>query len=266
MSTVNSTPINGGGGSVGSPPSEPGTIGSRPASIRRSIDAGVLLNSENMATTSESSVVSPSANHTAVVSPPKLTQSYSANDIPTVKQNGTGLAGNANNHAQQHFHNHNASLGRIPAGAMPGRHNREMSGDNGLNNARDVASGYHSISTALHSNATNFGVTHAQSTAGGPPPIGMPVQTPPMPYSYYPPSYGHMNGNITPYTQVPLGMMQNLSLNGPSPQPVYTPQTFTTGYGPQYNPSPASRSHQPVDSQARVIQSRRAQDNDGKHL
>ncbi|KAK4166167.1 armadillo-type protein [Cladorrhinum sp. PSN259] len=258
MSTVNSTPINGGGASVGSPPSEAGTIGSRPSSIRRSIDAGVLLTSENMTTTSESSIVSPPANH-AVVSPPKLQQSYSANDVHTVRQNGNSFGNNTNNHAQQHFHNHNASIGRIPAGIMAGRHNRELSGDTVLN-GRDAAP-YHSISSALHGNAPTFPM-HAQPQLGGPSAMPMAVPPPAMQYPYFTPGYSQMNGGVAGYTNLPLGMMQNLSLGAPTTSAFPPSQSFSTGYSPQYNPAPTNRPHQPVDSQARVIQSRRTQDSD----
>lgn len=62
--------------------------------------------------------------------PPKLQSSYSANDVPTMKtaSNGIGtISTTSNSHAQQHFHNHNASLGRIPQNAINNRQSRDMS-------------------------------------------------------------------------------------------------------------------------------------------
>ncbi|KAK3985558.1 armadillo-type protein [Cladorrhinum sp. PSN332] len=263
MSTVSSTPINGGGASVGSPPSEAGTIGSRPNSIRRSVDAGILLTSENMTTTSESSIVPPPTNH-VVASPPKLQQSYSTGDVHTVKQNGTSYGGNANTHAQQHFQNHNASIGRYPVNAMAGRHNRDLSADTGLNNGRDIG-GYHSIGSALHGSAPTFGPMHAQQQQqqhGGPSAMHMTVQPPAVAYPFVPPSYNQMNSGVSGYNTYLPGMMQNLSISGPTSSMFPPSQAFTTGYSPQFNPAPASRPHQPVDSQARVIQARRNQDSD----
>ena len=117
MSTIGSSQLNG----AASPP-EVNTIGGRPASIRHSLDGLKFFQDSSSSTsdTTTTSIVSPPTNH-ILATPPKLQQSYSANDVPTVKSTNVtpGLGANANNHAQQHFHNHNASLGRIPAGAMP---------------------------------------------------------------------------------------------------------------------------------------------------
>ncbi|KAK4195324.1 armadillo-type protein [Triangularia verruculosa] len=263
MSTIGSNALNG-AGSVNSPPSEPGTIGSRPASIRHSMD-GMKFLSENVTTPSDTpaSVVSPPPSH-AVVSPPKLQQSYSANDVPTMKTNGSSLGANTNVHAQQHFHNHNASIGRFPAGAMA-RHNQNMSGDVRVANGHDA--GYPSISSTLHANAAPFQTpTPAQSSAMGTPAMAAMSQ-----YSYYTPPTVPYNGAqpMNPYANN-LGMlMQNLNINNAPPQPqalqqqgIYTPAQGYTGYSPQFNP-PAATPRQPLhDSQARVMASRRVQDSE----
>jgi hypothetical protein len=160
MANIGSAQLNG-AGSVGSP-AEVSTIGSRPSSIRHSLDGMKFFHDSQSGTsgtidTTPSSVVSQASNHISAT-PPKLQQSFSANDVPTVKTPATSsnLGANANNHAQQHFHNHNASLGRIPAGAMPNRHSRELSNDASLANGRE-ANGFASINSALQANAAPFG-------------------------------------------------------------------------------------------------------------
>lgn len=203
-----------------------------------------------------------------MATPPKLQQSYSANDVPTAKSsNGTStMTSNANNHAQQHFHNHNASLGRIPAGAVPNRHSRELSGDNNVAASRD-ASTYGSIGSTLHANAPAFGpVTtpaYQPGTANANAASG--VSGPAQYQQYYngANAYNGVPGNAAAnnYTAGMLGMsMQGLSINGTNSQPVYSPHGYG-GYNPMYNPAAHVG---PRDSQARVIQNRRQMDNEGK--
>ncbi|KAK0747651.1 armadillo-type protein [Apiosordaria backusii] len=264
MSNMGSIALNG-AGSVSSPPSEPGTIGSRPASIRHSLD-GMKYLSENVTSPSDTptSVVSPPPAH-AVVSPPKLQQSYSANDVPTMKTNGSGLGANANVHAQQHFHNHNASLGRYPVGAMA-RHSQNISGDVRVANGHDVG-GYASISSTLHANAAPFQAPNQPQSSA----MTNPAMSSMTPYSpYYPPTIGFNAGPpINPYAPTNLPMlMQGLNLNNAppqpqalQPQPLYPTPNYT-GYSPQFTqPTPTSRP--PLhDSQARVIANRRLQDSE----
>jgi hypothetical protein len=254
------------GAPVGSP-SEASTIGSnRPANIRHSID-GMKFFPESTSVAPEApatSVVSPPTGHT-LASPPKLLhQSYSTNDVPTVKTNGTiGMGSNANNHAQQHFHNHNASIGRFPAGAMTSRHNRELSGDASSANGRETGN-YPSITSTLHANAPPFGPSSTQpqpqpqQASAAAPAVAPPA--PAMPYPYYPanPSYNAMSGPPPAgYNSLPM-LMQGLTVGNGNP---YAQQNFT-GYNPLYGQPPAPRQH--PDSQARVIQSRRQMDNEGK--
>lgn len=262
---MGSTQLNG-GASVGSP-SDASAIGSsRPANVRHSMD-GLKFFPETPTAASEppaTSVVSPPTAH-VLASPPKLHQSYSANDVPTVKANGApSLGGNANNHAQQHFHHHNASIGRIPAGAVPSRHTRELSADASSANGRETA-GYPSITSTLHASAPSFGPAVSQpqlsssavtSTVPAPAP-GMPQ------YPFYPaaPGYNAMGGPPQAgYNALPM-LMQNMSLANGNPAAMYSQQNFT-GYNPLYTQPPAPRPHQ--DSQARVIQSRRQMDSEGK--
>ncbi|KAK4142951.1 armadillo-type protein [Dichotomopilus funicola] len=261
MSTLSSTSING-SGSIGSPAENNTASNSRPANVRHSVD-GLKFFPETTADAPATSVATPPAAN-AMASPPKLHQSYSANDVPTVKPNGAGLSGgNANNHAQQHFHNHNASIGRIPAGAMPGRHNRELSSDAASANGRESAN-YPSISSTLQANAPAFGPTahqqhHHHPAASAAP--NVPVSAPAIPFPYYPanPAYAAMGGAPpAAYNTLPM-LMQNMSIANGNPQAMYPQQNYT-GYNPLYSQSQNSRAHQ--DSQARVIQSRRQMDSE----
>ena len=57
-------------------------------------------------------------------------------------------------HAQQHFHNHNASLGRIPPNAINNRHSRELSG--GDNRRDEQLNSFQQLSSALQASAAPF--------------------------------------------------------------------------------------------------------------
>ncbi|KAK3320876.1 armadillo-type protein [Cercophora scortea] len=264
MSAIGSSQHNNGTSSVGSP-SEVSTIGSRPASIRHSLD-GMKFFQEAVSgapDASPSSVVSPQTTH-IMATPPKLQQSYSANDIPTVKSStgSSTLTTNANNHAQQHFHNHNASLGRIPAGAMPHRHSRELSSDASLSNGRENG-GYPSINSTLHANAAPFGPPSSQPQAAVSATQAVSSPTSGMPYQYFnngaaynaPPNAPNGTGAAA-FNALPM-LMQNLSVAGNNPSGLYSPQSYT-GYGALYSNTP----RQPQDSQARVIQNRRQMDSE----
>ncbi|KAK3901087.1 armadillo-type protein [Staphylotrichum tortipilum] len=264
MSTTAAAQLNG-GSAIGSP-SEASTIGSnRPANVRHSIEGMKLF--QEAATTAgldapATSVVSPPTVH-VMASPPKLHQSYSAGDVPAVKPNGTtGLPGNMNNHAQQHFHHHNASMGRIPAGAVPGRHNRELSGDASPPNSRETGS-YPSISSTLQASAPPFGpgLTQSQLSSAGAPPVSAPA--PAMPYPFYPAAHAY-NPMASPpapgYNALPM-MMQNLTVANGNPGAMYPQQNYT-GYNPMYAQQPPAPRPSHQDSQARVIQNRRQMDSE----
>lgn len=187
---------------------------------------------------------------------PKLQPSFSANDIPTVKNAGNQMSmSNANAHAQQHFHNHNASIGRIPPGAVPKRHSRDLSNDGHAGLPQSAT--FPSIGSALHANAPAFGptVSAPQTSAQSTPAVSSPSSSMSGYPSYYSGSNGYNpsspNGNNYNMGMLMHGM-NNMNLGG------YTSQNYTTGYGPMYQPS------QPRDSQQRVIQQRRAQDNESK--
>ncbi|OLN92189.1 Pumilio domain-containing protein C6G9.14, partial [Colletotrichum chlorophyti] len=255
LSAINTSSLNGA--------ATPGDIGNNRSSVRHSLDLKFFPDapSENQA-----SIISPPAN-SIMATPPKLQSSFSANDVPTVKS--TSNAAVTNNHAQQHFHNHNASIGRIPAGAVHGRHSRELSHDNSnnLGAPREQAGPFPSIGSALHANAAPFGpgapgqgfphtsqgpqATNSTATAG--PPNNA--------YgNFFPNGYVSPNSNGPPVSSPgPYGMpllamgMQNMNLGGSN---IYPAQNYA-GYGALYNAQP-----QPRDSQARVIQHRRQMDNE----
>ncbi|KAL9480690.1 hypothetical protein ACSS6W_005476 [Trichoderma asperelloides] len=236
-----------------------GNIGSRPASFRHSLDLKYI--SENSNETAGASQ--------AVHPPPKLHSSYSANDIPTVKNPaGTSMInGGANNHAQQHFHNHNASIGRIPAGAVPVRHARELSNDNNISASREQAGVFPSINTALQASAAPFGPTMASAAPHPSTPHAASVASPgsaastssystnfypangfPTPSSTSSPSYG---------THSLSAGMQQLNINGANGGGAYTSQNY-----PPFGNVSYSQGNQHRDSQARVIQHRRQLDNE----
>jgi hypothetical protein len=199
---------------------------------------------------------------------PKLTQSYSTSDVPTLK-NGAGVNGanglGFNSHAQQ-FHNHNASLGRIPPNVLSNRHSRELS--NGYKESE-----YRPAQSGLHASAAPFGPAMTSAAPyGGIPATVASVASPAM--SQYSsvstanaPYYGYgMSG-----TSMLNGAMNNLNLGGgPGPQyggpPPYAPNGMY-GNGQQYNPyatyGPGGRVQ---DSQARVIQTRRLQNDSNKYM
>lgn len=227
----------------------------------------------------------PANNASVLATPPKLQPSFSANDVPTLKTvSGSAVGNTPNQAAQQHLHNHNASMGRIPAGALPNRHSRELSAD-GRDNV--AAATYQSLGSTLHANATPFGPALNQNsgilqgpalplTPQAPAATTMASHQGLTPYSngyYAPNAYGNggpvgpagpMNGGSAAgpmngggaFPGVPMLSMQmhGMSLNGANG---YSPANYA-GYGAVYAPP------QPRDSQARVIQTRRQQDNEGK--
>ncbi|KAG5663807.1 hypothetical protein KAF25_006392 [Fusarium avenaceum] len=242
-------------------------LASRPASLRHSIDLKYI--SENAI---ENGHIM-SANGNPNMTPPKLQSSFSSNDIPTVKSPG-GSSSKANSHAQQHFHNHNASLGRIPAGAIHRGHSRELSSDNAAVSREQP--NYPSIQSALQASAAPFG----PSSTAPVPPSSM-ANTSTGAYAagnnfnnngFYPGnSYSAPHG--APQGAVPQGVthqpggynanmlannMQQMNMNGMNGGNMYQqPQNYNG-----YNTGPYNQGNQPRDSQARVMQHRRQLDNE----
>ncbi|KAF2688636.1 ARM repeat-containing protein [Lentithecium fluviatile CBS 122367] len=220
---------------------------------RRSVDFnfGSPMNTVNSGS-KRSSFASPSNNGV-----PKLQQSYSTNDVPTLK-NGDAVNGSGvNTHAEQHLQNHNVTLGRYPQSALHNRHSRELS--TGFKEQE-----YRSLQSGLHASAAPFGpsMTSSASTNGSSGSNGSTIGSPTLS------QYSTATGATAPYYGYGMSMlngaMAGMSLGGPqlgSP-PTYNPNgMYTAGgvppyYGAYTQYGPNGRIQ---DSQARVIQSRRMQ-------
>lgn len=234
--------------SMGSMQADTNPIGSRP--YRHSLDLNQQYKDISTENTPPSNI-SPST--TQVLStPPKLQSSFSANDVPTVKTMTNPGGSSANAHAQQHFNNHNASIGRIPPGVLK-RHSRELSSDSHVASTQPGAA-FPSIQSQLQANAPTFGPTGA-SQAPVQSPVSAGSNSTASPSSsggaYYYQGFNQTSPNNN-YNMGVLTMgMQNMNMNA------YPHQNFT-GYGAMYQASV-----QPRDSQQRVMQQRRAQNDDG---
>ncbi|KAH8726074.1 armadillo-type protein [Phaeosphaeriaceae sp. PMI808] len=212
--------------------------------------------------------LSPDTKRSSFASPtngmPKLAQSFSTSDVPTLKNGTNGTNGTGfNTHAEQHLHNHNANLGRIPLNAM-----------NMNRLSREVPSGfkdqeYRPAYSGLHASAAPFGpaVTSAAPVNGVAGTVGSPIMSQ---YSTTPastaPFYGYNNNAMT----ILNGAMNSLSM-GPGPQmngpPPYGANNMYGGNVPYFNPySTYGPSGRVQDSQARVIQSRRLQNDANRFM
>ncbi|KAI9872792.1 MAG: hypothetical protein M1830_001186 [Pleopsidium flavum] len=178
-----------------------------------------------------------------------LQSSYSTNDLPTMKSSN-GLASvitPPKTHAQQHFHNHNASLGRIPPHAVNNRHSRELSG--GDSRVAEQGNHFQSMQSGLQGNAAPFGppLTTAGSSGSTPMAVTPPGMSPFAAPAYYG-GYGvqMMNMGMTPiHMGNPMQMNNQLQ--------AYQPQNMFANYQNYGNVGRFP------DSQARVIQQRRVQ-------
>lgn len=250
--------LNGGSGQIG----DHVGLNGRATSVRHSLDLKYI--SEN-STESGGSIMPSPAGQNMAPTPPKLQSSFSANDVPTVK-NSAGMSMNANNHAQQHFHNHNASLGRIPVSALARGHSRELSNDN-VNTSREQAANYPSIQSALQASAAPFGPSTTVASNPAPAVVSAPPGPPPI-NSYnggFYPANSYNAPQVAPHSaqgayNVPMlsNGLQQMNINGANGGNMYQPQNYggygSHGYGQGNNT--------PRDSQARVIQHRRQQDNE----
>lgn len=251
LSQLNGQGGNSASGAQTTPTESP--ISVRP-SFRHSLDLKFF---DNASQDSSAQVTSPTKHVQAT--PPKLQTSYSANDVATMKSNGNGVAGvnvntSANTHAQQHFHNHNASMGRIPPSALNNRLSREVVSPESPNTLRENANGgYQSIQSALQASAPPFGpaITQAMSQGQAAPAVAAPNGQ----QGYPTPGYYNNNNNYN--VQMMTMGMQNMQLNSP----IYSPHNPYANYNGGYPPQAGAR-----DSQARVIQQRRMHDGEGKFL
>ncbi|KAL8838035.1 MAG: hypothetical protein Q9170_002316 [Blastenia crenularia] len=180
-----------------------------------------------------------------------LQSSYSTNDIPTMKNNnGLGTSTPSKSRAQQHFHNHNASLGRIPPGAVSNRHSRDLSG--GENRREEQINGYGQISSTLQTSIAPLAATSVTATSPVES-VASPVsQLNSMPQYAAPAFYGGYGMQLMNMGMTPVQMSNQMVFN--NQLQAYPTQNNFTPY--QTYGAPAGRF---ADSQARVIQQRRMQ-------
>lgn len=212
-----------------------------------------------MASYAQAALPAQLASHDSASSRPNignLQSSYSTNDIPTMK-NTNGFVPSITppkTHAQQHFHNHNASLGRIPSGAINSRHSRELSG--GENRAEEQTNGNgFQQAPGLHANAVPFGPPVTLADAMATQFAGINLNQPYVPAAFYGP-YGMqlMNMGMFP-SQIgnPMAFNQQMQVYQPQPQ---------NGFGGYQNQNFGPQGRFP-DSQAMVIRQRRMQNGEG---
>ena len=179
-----------------------------------------------------------------------LTPSYSTSSIPTLKNtNGIDpVISPPKTTSQQQFHNHNASLGRIPPNAVNNRMSREIA--SGATQHEETANGYKQQQSELHASAAPFGpsmstVTASESMLGGMSDQSIP-QYPGQPFYG---GYGMQLLGMSPM-QVggPMGYNQLSLYQNQNQYPPYA-QYGQLGRFP--------------DSQARIIQQRRMQNVEG---
>ena len=179
--------------------------------------------------------------------------SYSTNDIPTVKSiNGAGgVVTPTKSHAQQQFHNHNASLGRIPPNGVSNRQSRDLSGAE--TRREEPTNAPQSVASALQASAAPFGPSAAAASPAESPPVGLhPINA----GSYAAPTfYGGYGMQLMNMGMSPIQMANPLTFN--HQMPAFAPQN---PFAPYQAYGPPARF---ADSQARVIQQRRMQNGEG---
>ncbi len=177
--------------------------------------------------------------------------SYSTNDVPTLKKANGLMTTNITppkSQAQQQFHNHNASLGRIPPGAMSHKHSRELSGGDARRD--EPANQYQQTMSGLQASAASFGpaATAASPVESLPNPVAQinTMQFANQAFGY--PQYGMQMMDIG---MTPMNMASPMAFQNQM-QPYQTQNAYTLY--PNY-----SAQNRFQDSQARVIQQRRIQ-------
>lgn len=181
--------------------------------------------------------------------------SHSMSEIPTAKTvNGLGgISSPTKTQAQQHFHNHNASLGRIPPHAVNNRHSRDLAV--GETRREEQSNGQQYFTSALQASAAPFGPS--SPTASPMESISVPGGTNQLntgPYAA-PPFYGGYGMQLVNMGMAPMPIGNPLNFNNQM-QP-FPPQFPFAAY-PTYGQSARF-----PDSQARVIQQRRMQNGEG---
>lgn len=184
-----------------------------------------------------------------------IQSSFSTSDLPTVKTvNGLGgISSPTKTQAQQHFHNHNASLGRIPPHAVNNRHSRELAV--GETRREEQNNGQQYYTSALQASAAPFGLSTA--TASPMEPISVPSGPTQINAGSYaaPAFYGGYGMQLVNTAMGPMSIGNPLTFNNQmQPFPPQFPLAAYQTYG---------QSARFPDSQARVIQQRRMQNGEG---
>ncbi|RKF71683.1 putative rna-binding protein [Golovinomyces cichoracearum] len=190
------------------------------------------------------SQVSSSANN-QLVTPPKLQQSYSTNETPTIRNlsRGGSTANTGSGSHSQLFHNHNASLGRIPPGALNSILSRDLNSSDNVGLRESQNTGFPSIQSALHASAPPFGPALTQSMNQTP--LAAPLS----------PNSQQSFSVQQPYHSMQMMMtgMHNMSLG---PSGYASPNSYS------YISNQAFVSARPQQSSSRVAQNRRQNDGD----
>ena len=179
--------------------------------------------------------------------------SYSTNDVPTLK-NSSALTNftPSKTHSQQ-FHDHNASLGRIPSHAMSNRHSRELSAGSEAQREDQVGT-YQPFNSALQANLFSQGAASTisspvDSLSGTSSPFSHPPAFPNQPFYA---GYGMqlVNMGINPMVANPMAFQ--------NPMQLFQQQN---NFLPYTNYAQQTRFH---DGQARMMQQRRMQHGEGE--
>ena len=180
-----------------------------------------------------------------------LTPSYSTSSIPTVKNNNgiDPVISPPKTISQQQFHNHNASLGRIPSNAVNNRMSREIASV--ATQREEPVNGYKQQQSELHASAAPFGPSMSTVTASESMTGAMSDQS----ISQFPgqPFYGGYGMQL-------LGMSP-MQMGGPmgyNPLSLYQNQNHFPPYAPYGQPGRFN------DSQTRIMQQRRMQNVEGR--
>ena len=223
---------------------------------RRSMEA-------TMAAFSQKNMLTQGLTNGTATSRPSLANiqsSYSTNDIPTLKNvNGISTTVSAPKPTpQQQFHNHNASLGRIPPHAVGQTVNNRMSRDLSATETRreESSNGFKQPQSELHASAAPFGPSMSATAASESIMGNGAMSNQSMPQYPGPAYYGGYGMQL-----MNMGM-SNMQMGGPLG---YNNQMSLYQAQNQYSPySQYGQSARFPDSQARIMQQRRMQNVEGR--
>ena len=186
-----------------------------------------------------------------------IQSSYSTNDIPTLKNNEpaplTPRVTPPNGHKNSQFHNHNASLGRIPQHATPNRQSREFATNE--SHWEEAGNGYKTLNIDNQTTSTHLqAATTAASPVDGATSLFPTTALPQYSSSAYYGGYGMqlLSMGLSPVQMNGTTAMLNNQM------PLYQGQQH-----PYIFQSPTQQARYP-DSQTKVMQQRRMQNAEGK--